>query len=110
MPPVKLPVELENYLVGVLERTMSDSFIFAERLNKFTAGMTQNGATTEAIQQVLLSDQVNNGRIFGELKSALKESLVEGTNQAGRMGQVLEYPKDKEYYCLLYTSPSPRDS
>lgn len=101
MPPVKLPVELENYLVGVLERTMSDSFIFAERLNKFTAGMTQNGATTEAIQQVLLSDQVNNGRIFGELKSALKESLVEGTNQAGRMGQVLEYPKDKEYYTWI---------
>jgi len=92
------PPELEDYIVGIIERAMHDATIFSQRMRKTQAVMAENGVAGGLIQAALLADQRTAGKIFGELRNSIKSGVVEGINQSGRMGQIREYPADAQFY------------
>lgn len=92
------PPELEDYIVGIIERSMHDATIFSQRMAKTQAVMAENGVAGGLIQAALLADQRSAGKIFGELRNSVKSGVVEGINQSGRMGQIREYPADAQSY------------
>ena len=72
-----------------------DTRIFGERLRQEINRLVRSGVSQQSIASIINSDFQSNGRIFGELKNAIKRGVVGGINQAfrrsGRMGKELKW-------------------
>ncbi|QDP61173.1 MAG: hypothetical protein Unbinned3325contig1000_58 [Prokaryotic dsDNA virus sp.] len=82
-------------LTEIIAGMSFDSRIFAERLGQEINRLTRSGVDEQSIIGVLSQDFNTNGRIFGELKNAIKRGVVGGINQAfrraGEMGKSLKW-------------------
>ena len=88
--------EQDRRLFTALASRMSyDSRIFNQRIGKEVDRLRKAGLNEQAIIRVLSQDLESNGRIFGELRNAIKHGIVGGINQAfrraGEMGQSLRW-------------------
>ena len=72
-----------------------DVRIFSERLRQEIDRLTRSGVSQQSIAGILNSDLNGQGRIFGELRNAIKRGIIGGVNQAfrraGEMGQKLRW-------------------
>ena len=72
-----------------------DIRIFAERLGQEIDTLRRNGLDEQSIIGVLSQDFKTSGRIFGELRNAIKRKVTGGINQAfrrsGKMGEGLKW-------------------
>ena len=72
-----------------------DARIFSERLAKEIDNLRRNGVSEQSIIGLLDRDFRNGGRIFGELRNAIKNGIIGGINQVfrreGRVGQKLRW-------------------
>ena len=82
-------------LTAIIAGMSYDSRVFSERLRQEINRLTRSGVDEQSIISVLSQDFNTNGRIFGELKNAIKRGVVGGINQAcrraGKMGQNLRW-------------------
>jgi hypothetical protein len=72
-----------------------DSEVFAQRINKAVQTQGARGIAFSSTAGILATDMAENGRIFGELRNSVKESLVEGINQSGQAGTFQAYDPDE---------------
>ncbi|MBT5990988.1 MAG: hypothetical protein HOG71_09030 [Bacteroidetes bacterium] len=72
-----------------------DVRIFAERFGQEIGRLNASGVSQQSIIGTLNDDLRRNGRIFGELRNAIKRGIIGGINQAfrrtGYMGQKLRW-------------------
>ena len=72
-----------------------DVRIFAERFGQEIGRLNASGVSQQSIIGTLNDDLRRNGRIFGELRNAIKRGIIGGINQAfrrtGDMGQKLRW-------------------
>tara|TARA_R110000744_G_C19367374_1_gene562050 strand:+ start:5244 stop:5714 length:471 start_codon:yes stop_codon:yes gene_type:complete len=72
-----------------------DTRIFSERLGQEINRLVRSGVSQQSIASILNADFRTNGRIFGELKNAIKRGVVGGINQAfrrsGNLGKELKW-------------------
>ena len=82
-------------LIEIATGMSYDTRIFAERLRQEVDRLRRGGVDEQQIIRILERDFSTNGRIFGELRNAIKRGLVGGINQAfrrtGAMGQSLRW-------------------
>lgn len=80
-----------------------DIRVFAERLGQEIERLRRSGVSEQSIIRVLGSDFNRNGRVFGELRNAIKRGLVGGINQAfrrsGEMGEKLRWVTISKNVC-----------
>tara|TARA_Y100001963_G_scaffold84325_1_gene116910 strand:+ start:234 stop:701 length:468 start_codon:yes stop_codon:yes gene_type:complete len=80
---------------AITSRMSYDSRIFNQRIRKEIDRLRRAGLDEQSIIRVLSQDLESNGRIFGELRNAIKYGIVGGINQAfrraGKMGQSLRW-------------------
>tara|TARA_S200002703_G_scaffold160073_1_gene176549 strand:- start:205 stop:1638 length:1434 start_codon:yes stop_codon:yes gene_type:complete len=89
-----LPIEVRELLDGTMNKMISDADIFSQRINKAVTTQRASGISSAVTTGVLATDMVSEGAIFGEIRNAIKESLVEGINQTGRAAQYQAYDAD----------------
>ena len=90
-----LPPQVEDMLLGVMDKMVYDVRTFSNSLEKSVYTMTQAGTSPEIIKQTLKNDMGTGGRIFGQLRNDTKASIVDGINQSAKMGQYKNYDLDK---------------
>ena len=80
-----------------------DVRIFSERLRQEIDRLTRSGVSQQSIAGILNSDLNGQGRIFGELRNAIKRGIIGGVNQAfrraGEMGQKLRWVAVSKNLC-----------
>ena len=80
---------------AIASRMSYDSRIFNQRIGKEVDRLRRAGLDEQSIIRVLSQDLSTNGRIFGELRNAIKRGIVGVINQAfrrsGEMGQSLRW-------------------
>ena len=91
----ELPPQVEDMLLGVMDKMVYDVRTFSNSLEKSVYTMTQAGTSPEIIKQTLKNDMGTGGRIFGQLRNDTKASIVDGINQSAKMGQYKNYDLDK---------------
>tara|TARA_Y100001963_G_C6765313_1_gene441866 strand:+ start:200 stop:1576 length:1377 start_codon:yes stop_codon:yes gene_type:complete len=91
----ELPPQVEQMLLGVMDKMVYDVKTFSNALEKSVFSMTQAGASQDIIKQTLANDMGTGGRIFGQLRNDTKASIVDGINQSAKMGQYANYDLDK---------------
>ena len=96
----ELTPELEGLLVNVSKQMGISATIFGEKLEKQAGWLIGNGLSQDAVKANLSKDMVEGGRIFGEMRNAIKGDLAEATNQAGRMGQIMEQGEKELFYWI----------
>ena len=89
-----LPVEVRQLLDGTMGKMVHDAEIFSQRVNQAVTTQRASGISSAVTTGVLAGDMIAEGAIFGEIRNSIKESLVEGINQAGRAGQYQAYDAD----------------
>ena len=82
-----LPPEAREILDQAMGKMLFDADVFSSRVRKAVQTQTAAGISMEAIKAGLLTDMNTGGAVFGEIRNAIKGSLVEGINQSGRAGQ-----------------------
>ena len=91
----ELPPQVEEMLLGVMDKMVYDVKTFSNALEKSVFSMSQAGASQDIIKQTLANDMGTGGRIFGQLRNDTKASIVDGINQSAKMGQYDNYDLDK---------------
>ncbi|MGI9269239.1 MAG: hypothetical protein ACR2PE_01805, partial [Porticoccus sp.] len=91
-----LPPEVKKLLDDTLGKLVYDAEVFGQRINKAVQTRGARGISLSNISGSLATDMQNKGRIFGELKNSIKESLVEGVNQSGQAGTFQAYDPDEK--------------
>ena len=91
----ELPPQVEDMLLGVMDKMVYDVTTFSNSLEKTVFSMTQAGVSSDVIKQTLANDMGAGGRIFGQLKNDAKASVVDGINQSAKMGQYDNYDLNK---------------
>ena len=91
-----LPPEVKKLLDDTLGKLVYDAEVFGQRINKTVQTRGARGISLSNISGSLATDMQNKGRIFGELKNSIKESLVEGVNQSGQAGTFQAYDPDEK--------------
>lgn len=80
-----------------------DARIFSERLAKEIEYLRRSGVSEQSIIGLLDRDFRGRGRIFGELRNAIKQGVVGGINQVfrreGRVGQKLKWVSVSKNTC-----------
>lgn len=92
----QLPPEVRELLENTMGKMIYDADVFANRINKTAQTQAAAGIAGTATQGVLATDMLTGGRVFGELRNSIKESLVEGINQSGQAGSFQAYDPDEE--------------
>ena len=94
-----LPMEIRLLLDDTMGKMIYDSEIFAQRINKAIQTQGARGITLSNTAGMLATDMAERGRVFGELRNSIKESLVEGINQSGQAGSFQAYdPEEKTIF------------
>ena len=91
----ELPPQVEDMLLGVMDKMVYDVRTFSNSLEKTVFSMNQAGVSDDIIKQTLANDMGTGGRIFGQLRNDTKASIVDGINQSAKMGQYKNYDLDK---------------
>ena len=91
----ELPPQVEEMLIGVMDKMVYDVKTFSNALEKSVFSMSQAGASQDIIKETLANDMGTGGRIFGQLRNDTKASIVDGINQSAKMGQYDNYDLDK---------------
>jgi len=94
MPDITIG-QLEEIALAALATAEFDVEIFANRMLKQIHTLEEAGLAAEAIAASLENDMLNGGRIFGELKNAIKAATILGINESARLGQYSNYDIDK---------------
>jgi len=80
-----------------------DIRVFSERLSQETGRLRRAGVSEQSIIGILDRDLKSGGRIFGELRNAIKRGVVGGINQAfrrnGDMGAKLKWVAISKNIC-----------
>jgi hypothetical protein len=97
----ELPPQVEEMLLGVMDKMVYDVRTFSNALEKSVFSMTQAGASQDIIKQTLANDMGTGGRIFGQLRNDTKASIVDGINQSAKMGQYQNYDLDKGLFAWV---------
>ena len=92
----QLPPEVRELLENTMGKMIYDADVFANRINKTAQTQAAAGIAGTATQGMLATDMLTGGRVFGELRNSIKESLVEGINQTGQAGSFQAYDPDEE--------------
>ena len=92
----QLPPEVRELLENTMGKMIYDADVFANRINKTAQTQAAAGIAGTATQGMLATDMLTGGRVFGELRNSIKESLVEGINQSGQAGSFQAYDPDEE--------------
>ena len=92
----QLPREVLELLDTTMEKMLFDADVFTSRIAKTVGTQTSAGVATSSIEDILANDMGEEGRIFGELRNTVKESLVEGINQTSRAGAFQAYDPDED--------------
>tara|TARA_Y100001963_G_scaffold47942_1_gene67389 strand:+ start:602 stop:2014 length:1413 start_codon:yes stop_codon:yes gene_type:complete len=98
-----LPPEIRELLDNTMNKMLYDADIFANRVNKTLQTQRASGISFSATQGILATDMLTGGRVFGELKNSIKESLVEGINQTGNAGSFQAYDPDEKTLFMWVT-------
>ena len=69
---------------AIASRMSYDSRIFNQRIGKEVDRLRRAGLDEQSIIRVLSQDLSTNGRIFGELRNAIKRGIVGGIMQSSR--------------------------
>ena len=94
-----LPLEVRQLLDDTMGKMIYDSEVFAQRVNKTIQTQGARGITFSNTAGMLATDMAERGRVFGELRNSIKESLVEGINQSGQAGSFQAYdPEEKTIF------------
>ena len=94
-----LPLEVRQLLDDTMCKIIYDSEVFAQRVNKTIQTQGARGITFSNTAGMLATDMAERGRVFGELRNSIKESLVEGINQSGQAGSFQAYdPEEKTIF------------
>lgn len=93
----QFPPELEEILLSALDMLVYDVQIFTAEINKTMITLEANGAAIEAIKETLDRDMKTGGRIFGKLRNAIKEKVVNSVNQCSRYGQYEDTSLSQEF-------------
>ena len=100
-----LPVEVRQLLDQTMNKMIYDAEIFNQRVSKQLDTQAAAGVSTAVTSAALANDLANGGRIFGELRNSIKESLVEGINNSGRAGSFEAYDaNDKTLFTWVTVS------
>ena len=97
----ELSPEVENMLLGVMDKMVYDVRTFSNKLEKTVFSMSQAGASNDIIKETLANDMGTGGRIFGELRNNTKASIVDGINQSAKLGQYQNYDLDKGLFAWV---------
>ena len=90
-----LPDQVETMLLGQIDKMMFEVSIFSDNITKTVASLSASGVKPAQIQNIIGNDMAGGGKIFGGLRNSVKEEIVNGMNQASRLGQYEEYgPRD----------------
>jgi hypothetical protein len=92
----QLPPEVRELLENTMGKMIYDAEVFANRINKTAQTQAAAGIAGTATQGMLATDMLTGGRVFGELRNSIKESLVEGINQTGQAGSFQAYDPEEE--------------
>jgi len=92
----QLPKEVLELLDSTMNNMLFDADVFTNRIAKTVGTQTSAGVATSSIEDILANDMGEEGRIFGELRNTVKESLVEGINQTSRAGAFQAYDPDED--------------
>jgi len=87
----ELTPELEEMLLATLDDMVFDVEVFGNHIEKQVTKLTNAGLNMSAIEETLNQDMLTGGRIFGELRNTIKDSIVDGVNQSSRFGQYSGY-------------------
>ena len=98
-----LPPEARELLENTMGKMIFDADIFANRINKVVRTQGASGIAFTATEGALATDMITGGRLFGELKNSVKESLVEGINQTGQAGSFQAYDPDENTLFMWVT-------
>ena len=94
-----LPLEVRQLLDDTMGKMIYDSEVFAQRVNKTIQTQGARGIAFSNTAGMLATDMAERGRVFGELRNGIKESLVEGINQSGQAGSFQAYdPEEKTIF------------
>ncbi|QDP46271.1 MAG: hypothetical protein Unbinned3556contig1001_42 [Prokaryotic dsDNA virus sp.] len=100
-----LPVEVRQLLDQTMNKMIYDAEIFNQRISKAVNTQSAAGVSATVTSAALANDLANGGRIFGELRNSIKESLVEGINNSGRAGSFEAYDvNDKTLFTWVNVS------
>ena len=100
-----LPVEVRQLLDQTMSKMIYDAEIFNQRISKAVNTQSAAGVSAAVTSAALANDLANGGRIFGELRNSIKESLVEGINNSGRAGSFEAYDvNDKTLFTWVVVS------
>ena len=88
--------EVELMLNNVIDNSLFDVDLFANNINRQVLTLSAQGLSEAAIIENLAQDMLEGGVIFGQLRNNVKQSIVKGINESGRIGQYEEYV-DKGY-------------
>ena len=94
MPNITI-AQLEEIALSSLATASFDVEIFANRMLRQVQTLQEAGMSAEAIALSLENDMISGGRIFGELRNAIKSTMVLGINESARLGQYSNYDIDK---------------
>ena len=90
-----LPDQVETMLLGQIDKMIFEVSIFSDNITKTVASLSASGVKPAQIQNIIGNDMAGGGKIFGGLRNSVKEEIVNGMNQASRLGQYEEYgPRD----------------
>ena len=91
-----LSPEVELMLNNVIDNSLFDVDLFANNINRQVSTLLAEGVSEALILENLATDMLEGGAIFGQLRNNIKQSVVKGINESGRIGQYEEYV-DKGY-------------
>tara|TARA_R100000700_G_C3128829_1_gene114848 strand:- start:177 stop:755 length:579 start_codon:yes stop_codon:yes gene_type:complete len=86
-----LSPEIELMITSVVEVALFEVEGFANNISKRVATLQAQGISQQAITQSLVTDMQTGGVIFGAFRNKVKENIVKGINESGRIGQYEEY-------------------
>ena len=92
-----LPDQVETMLLGQIDKMMFEVSIFSDNITKTVASLSSSGVSPAQIQNIIGNDMATGGKIFGGFRNSVKEEIVNGMNQASRLGQFEEYGPSDNY-------------
>lgn len=99
----KLDEQDRRLLTAIIAGMSFDIRIFAQRLGQEVQRLRRSGTDEQSIIGVLEQDFTSNGRIFGELRNAIKRGVIGGINQVfrreGDMGKGLRWVAVSKNIC-----------
>ena len=93
-PQEQLDQDLEVLELVLAARVATASSITVLRLDEIINTMIQSGMSKESIREVLVSDLLEGGRIFGEYRNAIKNTTGQAITNASSQAEKFVYNKE----------------